>query len=282
MLDNQQEITSTRSEETVTPSAPSPLSVPDKTGAGFIAMNGWIKFHRQFMQWEWYTDNNVKAIFIHCLLSANMTTKDWRGVSINRGSFISSIGKLAIETGLSIKAVRIALDKLKKTGEIIVKGASQWTMVTVCKYEVYQSYNDYEGQTKGTQKDKRGANEGQTRGKRRATTKEYKEGEEYKEEYTPDSEPFKAYKVWATENAPDVLKMKEPLTDRQFTQLLIWYDKDVLKKIMQSMHNWPDLLKKRKSANLTIQDWASRDGIEKRKELTEHQKYLKQQKEVHG
>jgi hypothetical protein len=137
-------------------------------------MIGWIKLHRQFIEWEWYTDNNVKAIFIHCLLSANVERKEWRGISIDRGMFVTSISKLAIDTGLSIKAVRIALDKLKKTSEIKTEGASHWTTITVCKYEIYQGEREEQGQTNGKQKGEVGANKGQTKGKQRATTKEYK------------------------------------------------------------------------------------------------------------
>jgi hypothetical protein len=149
-----------------------------------FCMNGWIKLHRQFMEWEWYTDQNVKAVFLHCLLSANIVSKEWRGVNIDRGSFITSISKLAIDTGLSVKAVRIALDKLKKTSEIMSEGASHWTKISICKYDTYQLKDDDEGQTKGKPKGKLGANKGQTKGKLRATTKEEeellkrKEGEE--------------------------------------------------------------------------------------------------------
>jgi len=148
-------------------------------------MNGWIKLHRQFLEWEWFTDRNAMAVFIYCLLSANIDDKNWRGVNIERGSFITSLSKLAIDTGLTVKAIRIALDKLKKTSEIVVEGASQWTKITICKYDEYQLGDESEGHTNGTQKGKRGASEGQARGKRGATTKEYirkkerEEGEEY-------------------------------------------------------------------------------------------------------
>jgi uncharacterized phage protein (TIGR02220 family) len=106
-------------------------------------------------------------MFIHCLLSANYCDKEWRGEIIERGSFISSLSKLAIDTGLTVKKVRISLSKLKNTREILSKGSNQWTKVTVCNYESYQVVDDDEGQTNG-----------QTKGKQRATTKEYKEIEE--------------------------------------------------------------------------------------------------------
>jgi len=124
-------------------------------------MIGWIKLHRKFLEWEWYTDQNVKDVFIHCLLLANIEDKVWRGIEIKRGSFISSVGKISTDTGISIKAVRIALDKLKGTNEIITKGASKWTRLTVCNYETYQDEDELEGRAKGKRKGKQRANKGQ-------------------------------------------------------------------------------------------------------------------------
>jgi uncharacterized phage protein (TIGR02220 family) len=130
-------------------------------------MEGWIKLHKRLLEWEWYTDQNTKSMFIHCLLSANYCDKDWRGKKIERGSFVASLHKLSIETGLSVKQVRISLSKLKNTRELIIKGASQWTKITVCNYESYQGEDTEEGQANGQKKDTQ-----------RATTKEYKKEEE--------------------------------------------------------------------------------------------------------
>ena len=69
-------------------------------------------------------------------------------------------------TGLSIKQIRTSINRLKKTGEVAVKSTTQFTKVIVEKYSKYQ----IEGQTEGTPKELRGADEGQTKGKRRATT----------------------------------------------------------------------------------------------------------------
>lgn len=134
-------------------------------------MDGWIKIHRQILEWRWYSDINVTRLFLHLLLKANFDTKDWQDVTIGRGQLVTSIGRLAEQTSLSIKEVRTALKKLESTGEIITKGANRFTTITICKYDTYQCLEDEQGQTKG----KRRANEGQTKGKQRATIKESKE-----------------------------------------------------------------------------------------------------------
>jgi len=128
--------------------------------------NGYIKLWRRFLEWEWYDDNNCKAVFIHCLLKANYKEKNWRGKTIGRGQFFTSVDTLSMELHLTVKQIRMALSKLEMTGEIIKKGASEGTYITVCNYESYQYIEQTEGQAEGEQ----GASGGQAEGERRATT----------------------------------------------------------------------------------------------------------------
>lgn len=128
-------------------------------------MEGWIKLHRKMVNWEWYTDDNVKAVFLHLLLCANHKPNRWRGIEVGTGELITSYKNLSEQTGHSIKQVRTALNKLETTGEIERTGASQYTRLKLLNYCEYQASDFEEGQEKGTQ----GATEGQTTGKQRAT-----------------------------------------------------------------------------------------------------------------
>ena len=132
-------------------------------------MEGYIKLYRQIMKWEWYDDANTFRLFIHLLLKANYEDAQWRGLAIKRGQLFTSIGHLSHELKISDKAVRIALDKLIKTKEVASKGASNGTMITICKYDSYQSSFNTEGQT-----------EGQTRGERGATNNKNNNNKEKK------------------------------------------------------------------------------------------------------
>ena len=127
---------------------------------------GYIKIYRKIMEWEWYTDTNVKVVFIHCLLKANFTQKNWRGITIERGSFITSYATLARELNLSVKQVRLAIEKLKRTGELAIKTTNKYSIITIKNYDEYQSQDMQEGKQEDTQR----ANKGQTKGKQRATT----------------------------------------------------------------------------------------------------------------
>ena len=120
-------------------------------------MEGYIKLYRQVMKWEWYDDANTFRLFIHLLLKANYEDAQWRGLTIKRGQLFTSIGHLSHELKISNKAIRIALDKLIKTKEVASEGASNGTMITICKYDSYQSSFNTEGQTDGQTRGERGA-----------------------------------------------------------------------------------------------------------------------------
>lgn len=102
---------------------------------------GWIKLHRKILDWEWYDDPKTFRLFIHCLLKANHKDKKWRGNKISRGSFITSLNNLSLETGLSLQQVRTCLDKLESTNEINKASTSVNTCVTIINYDDYQSDN---------------------------------------------------------------------------------------------------------------------------------------------
>lgn len=102
---------------------------------------GWIKLHRSLLDWEWYDDVNVKVLFLHCTLKANHTEKQWRGVTIERGQFYTSLETLGKETKLTTQQVRTAIKKLESTGEITSKQHAKARMITVIGYDSYQSDN---------------------------------------------------------------------------------------------------------------------------------------------
>ena len=104
-------------------------------------MEGWIKIHRKFVNWEWYDDINTKTVFLHLLLSANYVNKNWKGIEIKRGQKITSLNNLAKETNLSIQEVRTSLKRLKSTHEITIETTNKYTLITIEKYNDYQDDN---------------------------------------------------------------------------------------------------------------------------------------------
>src|SRR5690606_35659235 len=99
---------------------------------------GFTKVYKTLVDWEWYTDVNTCKLFLHCLLKANYSSKKWRGIKIHRGQFITSLEKLAVETGLSLSKIRTAIAKLSSTGDLIIESNNQFTKITVTS-EYYDS-----------------------------------------------------------------------------------------------------------------------------------------------
>ena len=100
--------------------------------------SGWINLHRKFLDWEWYSDINTCRLFIHMLLKANWKEGKFRGTTVPRGSFISSISKLAEETGLTNDETRTAISHLVKTNGITKQSTNKFTVFTVVNYNMYQ------------------------------------------------------------------------------------------------------------------------------------------------
>ena len=105
-------------------------------------MNGWIKLHRQFLQWEWFSDPNVLSVFVYLLLQANRKDGKWRGHEVLCGQHITSNEIISLHTGLSVQQVRTALRKLKSTGEITTHATNKFTLVSIVKWAFYQNGSD--------------------------------------------------------------------------------------------------------------------------------------------
>ena len=102
-------------------------------------MEGFIYLHRKMLDWEWYDDINTCRVFLHCLFRANWKPCKWHGVDIEPGQFITSLQNLAVETGLSVRQIRTALDHLISTGEVTSKSQSKFRIITVNNWDRYQA-----------------------------------------------------------------------------------------------------------------------------------------------
>ena len=102
-------------------------------------MEGWICLYKKLINWEWYQDGNTCRLFIHLLLLANYEDKYWQGQLIKRGQLVTSLEHLSDDLGLSVQKIRTSIKKLKSTGEITSKATNKYTVITIERYEDYQS-----------------------------------------------------------------------------------------------------------------------------------------------
>lgn len=235
--------------------------------------NEYIKLFRKMINWEWYTDVNTKVLFLHCLLKANWKPGDWKGIHYERGQFITSLNSLSLETGLSVKMVRTAMEHLISTGEINSlrqdKGTTKCRIITVIHYDDYQITG------------KTGASEGQDKGKTRA-----RQGQQYKniknsKEDKEDKKYIGAVRYFPNDDELEETfhdfitmrnKIKKPMTDRAIDLMLRKLERmtidprEQVKILEQSItHCWQDIypLKEDKKDNSQSgQSMAEKWGIE--------------------
>jgi len=106
----------------------------------------YIKLNRKIAEWGWYRNQNTKAVFLHCLIKANWKDAVFEGKVINRGSFVTSRKVMSAELGLSEQEIRTALEHLKSTNELTIKGHTKYTVITVNNYDFYQDSNQQNNQ----------------------------------------------------------------------------------------------------------------------------------------
>lgn len=147
--------------------------------------DGWIKLHRSFLDWEWFSCPKTCQVFIYCMLRANHTDTKWRGIPIKRGQFLTSYEKLSSGTGLSVRNIRTALKNLESTGEVTRESTSQLTKLTICKYGIYNNSGDLGDKPTDKQvTNERQTNDNQvTTDKKEKNLKNEKEREERKGEF---------------------------------------------------------------------------------------------------
>lgn len=136
--------------------------------------NGWLKLFYRFKEWEWYSDTNMVRLFIHLLLSANYRPLKWRGIEIPRGSLVASRATLASETNLTEQEVRTCLKRLISTNEITTKSTNKFTIITICKFENYQSEQGEQNEATNKQDNQQATNKQPTTNHQLTTSKEYK------------------------------------------------------------------------------------------------------------
>lgn len=115
-----------------------------------MASDGYIKLYRKMIDWGWYDDPAVKCVFLHLLLSAQYEPCYYRGIQLDTGQAATSIRELSAKTGISVRSVRTAINKLKSTHEVTQQIHGKYSVFTVNKYAEYQS-NDTRSDKQATQ-----------------------------------------------------------------------------------------------------------------------------------
>ena len=106
---------------------------------------GYVKIYRKMIDWEWFQDGNMLKAMLWLIINANTQDSKYRGIKVRRGSLVTSRKELSLKWSgkrrherISEQEVRTILKRLQTSGEIIVNATSAFTLITICKYELYQ------------------------------------------------------------------------------------------------------------------------------------------------
>lgn len=102
-------------------------------------MNGFIKVYRSLLDWQWWGDPVTLQVWLYCLIRARWDDGKYKGTEVARGSFTTTLTTMSKDLKQTPNKVRTALKHLKETGEITTETTNRYTVITVSKYEIYQS-----------------------------------------------------------------------------------------------------------------------------------------------
>jgi hypothetical protein len=114
----------------------------------------FIKLYEKLLNWEWFRDSNTLQLFLYLLLKANYRTSTFQGVKVGRGQLVTSISKLGQATGQSVRQIRDNLKHLEMTGEVTSQSTNRYRIITVVRYDDYQSVDKQNDKQNDKQLDK--------------------------------------------------------------------------------------------------------------------------------
>ena len=225
--------------------------------------NGWIKLYRSIKKhWVWQNNLYLK-LWIDFIMRSNHSPNkiliEGELVEIVRGSFITSLKKLARENLVSISKIRLFLKLLEQDSMILLKTTHKYTQITINNYDVYQDERHAERNQKEIKK--------KTESTQKETNKNDKNVKNDKnEDINLYNHPLQ---LWIKNNLPEVSRLENQLTETECEKLLAEYPDQMIKTVLSAMENYKPLLKKYKSVNLTLRNWLKRENSNGRKETQE-------------
>lgn len=133
---------------------------------------GYVKLYRSVLDCEWYSNLNMRVMFIHLLMTASWEDYIYTdGREIKRGQCRTTMPKLRAECGLTDKQSRNAMERLKKAGVVAVERFHKYSIITILNYDEYQQRGSLEVRERAV----KGQSTGQAEGSQVGSPTIYKE-----------------------------------------------------------------------------------------------------------
>lgn len=120
--------------------------------------------HRQALHNGWLQNHRLWAFWCYCLLKAShkptTVRVGFQEVPLEAGQFVFGREKAARELKMTVKQIRTCLAGLKSGGNVAVKTASKYSVITVVNWSTYQEREVEEGHENGQQRASKGPAKG--------------------------------------------------------------------------------------------------------------------------
>jgi DNA-binding transcriptional MocR family regulator len=194
-------------------------------------------------------------VFIYCLLRANHQKRQWRGIDIAPGQFVTSYSHMADDLNCGVQRIRTAIKRLKSTRELTSKSTNKYSIITICNYSTYQILDDENNQPANKPANKQLTSNQQATNNKQECKKE-------KKEQLPYGEPFSAtWKDWQQFRKEKKQKLTPTSISRQLKKLSAYNSESIAIAVLeQSMTNgWAGLFDLKDKRALTVDPL---DGVE--------------------
>lgn len=210
---------------------------------------GYIKLWRKITESSFYQNSYCVHLALHLVITANHKETKFlfnkQEMELQRGQRVCGRHKLSLETGISQRSIRTSLEILSNIGFLTIKSTNRFSVITILKYEDYQSQEEIYCQPN----DQQVTNKRPTSDQQMTTSKELrrmKKNEE--EEQTVPAEPKEKHLSCVY------------LTKEEHEKLLIKFGQEETDKWIYELNN--GIMSKGykyKSHYHTILKWKSRD-----------------------
>ena len=93
--------------------------------------NGWVRLPRSYVDDPYYTDLHTKAVYVHILLTAEFKPRFVGGISLKAGEVLTTVKKIAAQTGLTVSQTRTSLRHLQMTDKIAIASTNKNSVITL-------------------------------------------------------------------------------------------------------------------------------------------------------
>lgn len=256
-----------------------------------MSNKGFIKLNRKSFAHKFWTKARVLSEFeawIDLIQSARFDEAvtieyiDGREIKYGRGQYPASIRFLAKKWNWGEQKVRSFLNELKRDGSITTDSSQGMNIITLCKYDKYNSgymvdntanntldntyiqlilselkdLKTHVSTQSVTQLQHSGNTNNKKVNKENNIIKEISTNVDIKKTSLSDYEKFNHRLI---EECDNVCKLSKQMTEQEFNTLLSKYSKKDIWEIIEAMQNKKDLTKKYTSVYLTANRWLKRE-----------------------